>query len=1094
MMTQPSNSKLFCCTACYKRIGNAKSLQCSICKQSRHLKCTVLSSVDVDVICPICISDLFPFSQIDCDVDFYSSISSQTNETLIDHNLLNELKLQFKCDFTTTFLTPEEDLDADTNYYNLLLNNPVNYYETTKLNPQTPTPALSIPQFFMHVNARSLSKNISNLTTELSLLANKPSIIAVSETWATSDNDNFPIEGYSCVMKSRKNKVGGGVALYIQNKIELKYKIRSDLNIDHISDSLFIQVTNDKLKNIIIGVIYKPPDVDVQKFTENLEQTLKIITKERRPSYLMGDYNINLLKHNAHQPTKNFLDTLLTYGFYPLINKPTRITSQTVTLIDNILTNVHDPQNKSGIWVVDISDHLPVFTILPNFAIKNKIKKKISNRIFSQENLAKFKYELQTHDWSVLDTLPDINSMYAKFNNDFQYLYHESFPVQTKILTASEISKPWITKAIKKSIAKKHKLYKNYQQLRTDESLSKYKTYKNKLTTILRKAEKMYYLEKLNSVRNNLAKTWKILNSVISRTKTKGIIDEIVHNNKVIQDPTIIANNFNAFFANVGPNLAAKIPKSSQPFTKYLDSNISDSIFFKPTNEQEIKLIIDSLKSSFSKGHDNYSVNTLKHCVNELSSPLCVIFNRSMQDGVVPDDLKIAKIVPIYKSDDKKTISNYRPISVLPAFSKILERLIYNRLLDFINKHEILSKNQYGFRQNISTSMALIDLVDQISTSMENNEFTLGIFLDLAKAFDTVNHDILLEKMSHYGIRGLPHNWFKSYLTNRCQYVYLNGINSNKLPVTCGIPQGSILGPLLFLLYINDLNSVSKLLTFIMFADDTNLFIKGRNLDRLIAVLNSELEVITDWFCANLLSLNIKKTNYILFGNKKVCDVSIFINHEKIDRVYETKFLGIIIQANLKWNIHISTIKNKISKSLGIINKAKYILTSSHLKLLYQTLIEPYLNYCCVIWASTVKNTALETLHLLQKRSVRLISYAKARAHAKPLFHKLNILNIYDLCRLQISLFVFKSINCLLPSRYFNYFTLTKEIYHYSTRSSKDCKLFIVNARLASRINTLASRGPKCWNSLPTAIRSSSSQYTFKASVKKYLLSQYLDS
>jgi hypothetical protein len=224
-----------------------------------------------------------------------------------------------------------------------------------------------------------------------------------------------------------------------------------------------------------------------------------------------------------------------------------------------------------------------------------------------------------------------------------------------------------------------------------------------------------------------------------------------------------------------------------------------------------------------------------------------------MQDGVVPDDLKVAKIIPIYKSDDKRTISNYRPISVLLTFSKILEKLVYNRLLDFFNKHDILSKNQYGFRKNVSTSMALIDLVDQISKSIEKNEFTVGIFLDLAKAFDTVNHNILLTKLSNYGVRGIAQNWVKNYLTNRYQYVSLNGINSNNLLITCGVPQGSILGPLLFITYINDLNTVSKLLTFIMFADDTNIFIKDRNFDRLISVLNSELEVITDWFCANLL-------------------------------------------------------------------------------------------------------------------------------------------------------------------------------------------------------------------------------------------------
>jgi len=195
----------------------------------------------------------------------------------------------------------------------------------------------------------------------------------------------------------------------------------------------------------------------------------------------------------------------------------------------------------------------------------------------------------------------------------------------------------------------------------------------------------------------------------------------------------------------------------------------------------------------------------------------------------------------------------------LPAFSKILERLVYNRLLEFIDKHNILSQNQYGFRKNISTSLALLDLVDKISMSTENNEYTIGIFLDLAKAFDTVNHNILLSKLYHYGIRGVAHDWFTSYLNNRHQFVYLNNAKSSKLPITCGVPQGSILGPLLFLLYINDLSTVTKVFTLIMFADDTNMFISGKNLNHLATIANVELASITTWFSANLLSLNIKK-------------------------------------------------------------------------------------------------------------------------------------------------------------------------------------------------------------------------------------------
>ena len=552
------------------------------------------------------------------------------------------------------------------------------------------------------------------------MLANKPSIFAITETWALTDNDYSPLPGYTNILQARRNKLGGGVGLNLQNALNLKYKLQPDLSLSEGTDSLFIQITNDKIKNMIIGVIYKLPDTDVIKFNENLEQLLKIVSKEHKPCYLLGDYNINLLKHDKHLPTKHFLDTLLTYGFYPLMNKPTRLTTDSTTLIDNILTNVHDVNNRAGIWIADISDHLPVFTILHNKTFKAKTKMKIKKRIMNNENVEQFKSSLQNCDWSDVYNCQTANSMYNKFILSVQNLYDLSFPIVTKTIKTSEQYRPWITRAIKNSIIKKNSLYRDYLKLRTEKAHSIYKAYRNKLTTILRKSEKSYYLQKLQSVKDNLAKTWKILNSIASRSKPQGrIIDEIVCNNSIISDPDLIANKFNNFFANVGPELAKKIPPVSDNLKHFLPLNNPNSIFLNPTDNLEIKQIIMALKNSYSKGHDNLSVNTIKTCSDQLAGPLSMVFNKSIEEGIVPDDLKIAKIIPVYKSDDKNTVSNYRPISVLPAFSKVLERLVYNRLLDFINKHNILSKNQFGFRKSISTSLALLDLVDKISTSIE---------------------------------------------------------------------------------------------------------------------------------------------------------------------------------------------------------------------------------------------------------------------------------------------------------------------------------------------------------------------------------------
>jgi len=275
-----------------------------------------------------------------------------------------------------------------------------------------------------------------------------------------------------------------------------------------------------------------------------------------------------------------------------------------------------------------------------------------------------------------------------------------------------------------------------------------------------------------------------------------------------------------------------------------------------------------------------------------------------------------------------------------------------------------------------------------------------------------------------------------------------------------------------------------------MFADDTNIFISGKNLTNITSITNAELKNISIWFSANLLSLNIKKTNYILFGNKKHPDVSLSINNENITRVYQTKFLGVIIESHLKWNAHITSIANKISKTIGILNKAKHVLATYHLKMLYRSLIEPYLNYCCIVWASPKKTCSLEMLFKLQKRSVRTVCFAAYRAHTRPLFNKLGVLNIYDICLTQILTYVYKSVNLLHPTHITNYFTRTSDIHLHNTRSHKH-DLYIHSAKKCCRVNSLMCTGPIYWNKLPKRLRTAPSIRVFKKHLKQHLFSFY---
>jgi len=375
------------------------------------------------------------------------------------------------------------------------------------------------------------------------------------------------------------------------------------------------------------------------------------------------------------------------------------------------------------------------------------------------------------------------------------------------------------------------------------------------------------------------------------------------------------------------------------------------------TDKCEIEKIVKSLKNA-SAGYDDIHAKIVKSTFHLYIDPLVHIFNLSLENGFFPDELKVAKIIPLHKSGDTMNITNYHPVSVLPLFSKILERLMYSRLISFIQQHDTLYKFQFGFREKHSANLALIALVDKITSAIDKGDIVIGLFLDLKKAFDTVNHNILLDKLFHYGVRGVAFDWITDYLDQRKQYVNFQNIASCESIIKCGVPQGSILGPLLFLLYVNDIANVSEILVPIIFADDTNMFLQGKNIRETIQIMNTEISKVVTWLNSNLLLLNIDKTQYMIFhSNKKKinsqCPVK--VSEQDIERVSNTKFIGVNLDEKLTWEKHILMIKSKVAKGIGILCKARKVFPISTLKTLYYSIIYPHLTYCVEVWGNTSK-------------------------------------------------------------------------------------------------------------------------------------------
>ena len=413
---------------------------------------------------------------------------------------------------------------------------------------------------------------------------------------------------------------------------------------------------------------------------------------------------------------------------------------------------------------------------------------------------------------------------------------------------------------------------------------------------------------------------------------------------------------------------------------------------------------------------------------------------------------------------------------------------MFNRLHSYLEKNCILHENQYGFRSNYSTSLALIRLLDRITDELDNKRISVGVFIDLSKAFDTINHDILLKKMEIYGIRGVALDWFRSYLHNRRQYVSLGSDCSITRSITCGVPQGSILGPLLFILYVNDVVNVSHFANIIMFADDTNLFFTHTNISDLIAIVNNELDKIATWFKLNKLSLNIKKTSHMIFHSKRMKAAEIGevkIDSTVINRVKNTKFLGVIINDTLSWEDHVKLVKRKVNKNIGVICRVSKCMPRSVLLQLYYNLISPYFEYCNIVWAID-RSTLLNELLRCQKKALRTITLSNFRQHTRPLFVSLKVLPVSQLNDLQVACFMYRCANGMLPrsfcsmyqmnATYHSYHTRTQSAYHYSY------------CRLNLRKNTVRIYGVRLWNSLDSNLRCTVSLSVFKNNYKEILL------
>ena len=945
------------------------------------------------------------------------------------------------------------------------------------------------------------------------------SALCFQETWRKAnesgevDFSDISFNGYNPYAAGAKCSSHGGVVTYVKDNMQVEVKLKHGSN---LWDGLFLLVQGEGIKPFILANIYrapKPDNASIEGFLREFSPILETYAKDYKNIVICGDFNLDLLKISQREKFSDFLHLMLSYDFCPKITFPTRFAKYSASLLDLIFIRNSDisshSSTKSGILYSSISDHHSCFCFLGNQTLKKTAPKYIEVEASDQHSINNFVESMSNSNLInkiAGDMFTDPNSTYKIIEDEINSLKAQHLPTKKVRFNKYKHKKsPWITYGILNSLKTRDNKLRKWKSsipdsVRYNNLEAEYREYASLMDKLIRKAKYEYYLATFEKYKGDIKKTWKTINSIMNRNrKVNGFPSHIVTTKGKLSDKQEIANELNDYFCSVGHLFASKIPNSRMSYNSYLRKHITSTFSFSPVDVKTVKNIVRNSKPKTSKGTDGITMKLLKLILDSIALPLTILINQSMMTGIFPTQFKTAKIMPLLKKPNIYQIDNFRPISLLPCISKIVEKCVFNQLNEYFEKHKLLYNSQYGYRQGHSTETACLELIDKLHQQLENNQRPLCVFIDLSKAFDTLNHTILLSKLRYYGLDEHAISWFKSYLSNRKQFVQIDDIKSNVKNIETGVPQGSTLGPLLFIIYMNDISVSSDLLKSILFADDTTLntvlsIFPASNGITTSYLINNELNKITEWLRANKLSLNTGKTKYMLFRYSQtplvnIPKLNLIMDGKAIDKVDSFNFLGITISETLSWKLHIEKISMKMVKVIGVMRRIKNIVSSSILLKIYSSLILSHLHYGILCWGFSRNK-----LFRFQKKAIRLIAKQKYNAHTDPLFKKFKLLKIDDIFKMQSLKFLYKQKKGKTPRYFDNIFDNHQRnvTHNYNTRNRN--MLHPVRTNRETTKNTIRYSTPLLFAELSENLKlqvTTLSLNSFKSSLKKAYLDSY---
>lgn len=919
----------------------------------------------------------------------------------------------------------------------------------------------------LHQNLQCINTSVEKM--EVVLKENAPcQIVCVTEHWQSLDElSTFTIGDMqltTCFCRKRGER--GGSAIFVAK--DISWRPREDLC--RLSEKFHFECSAIEctLGNLccIVLCVYRTPRVSADILLEKLNLVMDLLFSETKAVVLTGDLNIDYATDS--QDREDLISIIDAYGCRVTVTDFTRVTSTSSKIYDYVITNISQNHTTKVLQSL-VSDHkAQLFTL----KVAHSRPQFIHTRSYSEANIANFTGLLISQDWFALSTTYSVSDKVDIFLGVLKHCFEKSFPLKRVRLRNTNKS-DWITPELL-LMKDRVKMLENIANIDPQ-----YKPLlacmKNSYTDKIKQAKSQYFEKLMYNSANKTKCMWNLVNSTVGNHKSNKLPPSNNYNN--------LADNFNKFFIEYLPSLLISETANSNIADDALNSVTSETSTFYvyPTCRQEITHTVKEFANKNSSGFDCISANLLKKCIDVLSVPLEDICNASFVQGTFPEPFKFAMVVPVYKKGNICDLSNYRPISILSVFSKVLEKLMYKRVVAYLCRLNFFGSFQHGFLNGRSTTTALFSFTEAVLQALDSQDVVCGIFLDLSRAFDTINHTHLLNKLERIGFRGVSLNWFTSYLENRKQKVCLAAhgqkFESQELQFNIGVPQGSVLGPLLFIIYINDLVTAiaSPHIQVVNYADDTSLVFKGKTLSDITHSVDTSFGSLKHWFSTNQLVLNESKSKSVIFRTQqsKIQTPMCLSADTQIPIVDSTKLLGIVIDSNCKWTEHIKETVSKLNKVCYALRTLSRVFNTPTLKTVYYANFYSIMKYGIEVWGGSHD---LHKVFLIQKRVTRIIFKKKYLESCRGCFRENNMLTTFGLY----------IVSCLL------YLKANKSDFQESTFSHAYTTRHKNNYVIPKHRLGLTESGPyyaaiKFFNLLPQRIKSNLSVPSFRKDIFNYI-------